>query len=669
MYRTTIHRQDCQGSGILGTIIAYLTWLHSVIVRPVVQFWNYTVLGAIEESISSLIREALALTRRTLNGVSAWTLSVFNRDYKAQLRNKWQEMADQYSWWGQDGSKQGTLNQVIARRYGVSTDGSGTSQVGALLGDSTPGTKALSGPSTNRRTADGCNAASTDAPAGCASPAPALNHATAHKHNGAYPANCDSSTGTSAIEAAESIGSTASAAGSCTASLTDSEGGGAASADAQSSAASQWWEQGAAILSANTPAWLSAVSEEAQEKAAAAQTAATAAVQQAATTVTTAVEAAVEEATAAAAALARNMRGVFEQQPAGWGANEVIRRTGLLEDLSLFSQLLVTRVFDAMRWIVDHITFTSTAPATNRTLATRIAARKPLADDASVVQSGTSGSLRHRQGASAPSSATAASDGASSQSSSSNSADSTCADGSPAIQVASQGGEHLSTPSKASAVLQGLSWPWASAADKKPAALKPMNGKVNWASTPEVSVAPGFKRRSATSIDLPRTQQIWLASDSEQESGNEADDSEVPSSGASNSAGANQSPFSSEKVQTDHQAALADIALVQSSRDQQQGPEQPPPHKQHNWLRERRKQRHQHQHPHHKPRPWSKSGAIGGGGRLLQRSYSGPAVSELKELSSAGQVIRMAGKPLKNGITHLALLATMCVQQDIGHSN
>jgi hypothetical protein len=45
--------------------------------------------------------------------------------------------------------------------------------------------------------------------------------------------------------------------------------------------------------------------------------------------VSNAVEQAVEEAAAAAAALARNMRSVFEAQPAGWGVHEAIRgRTG-----------------------------------------------------------------------------------------------------------------------------------------------------------------------------------------------------------------------------------------------------------------------------------------------------------------------------------------------------
>eukprot|EP00775_Hariotina_reticulata_P007608 gene7608-7810_t len=48
---------------------------------------------------------------------------------------------------------------------------------------------------------------------------------------------------------------------------------------------------------------------------------------------------------------------VFEQQQAGWGANEAIRRTGLLEDVSLFSQLLVSRIFEALRWLVGCVTF------------------------------------------------------------------------------------------------------------------------------------------------------------------------------------------------------------------------------------------------------------------------------------------------------------------------
>jgi hypothetical protein len=91
------------------------------------------------------------------------------------------------------------------------------------------------------------------------------------------------------------------------------------------------------------------MSEEAQEAAAAAQqraaaasAAASAAVQQAASSVSNAVEQAVEEAAAAAAALARNMRSVFEAQPAGWGVHEAIRgRTGAWSSLYKWCNVLL----------------------------------------------------------------------------------------------------------------------------------------------------------------------------------------------------------------------------------------------------------------------------------------------------------------------------------------
>jgi hypothetical protein len=48
--------------------------------------------------------------------------AVFNRDYKRQLRGRWEETWAAYSWWREQAppSKQGTLNAVLARRYGES---------------------------------------------------------------------------------------------------------------------------------------------------------------------------------------------------------------------------------------------------------------------------------------------------------------------------------------------------------------------------------------------------------------------------------------------------------------------------------------------------------------------------------------------------------------------
>lgn len=111
------------------------------------------------------------------------------------------------------------------------------------------------------------------------------------------------------------------------------------SSEEEESSTTQWWPT-------TPPAWLAAVSEEAQEAAVAAQERATAAAAQASAAVqeraaaaaaqasaavqqaANSVSNAVEEAAAAAAAIARNMRAVFGEPQAGWGASEAIRRTG-----------------------------------------------------------------------------------------------------------------------------------------------------------------------------------------------------------------------------------------------------------------------------------------------------------------------------------------------------
>lgn len=59
--------QQRQQRGLLGALFALWAGL--------VHWLTDGLLGAAEESISSLIREALALTQRTINGASAWTLS------------------------------------------------------------------------------------------------------------------------------------------------------------------------------------------------------------------------------------------------------------------------------------------------------------------------------------------------------------------------------------------------------------------------------------------------------------------------------------------------------------------------------------------------------------------------------------------------------------------
>lgn len=56
-------------------MLGIAAWIHSITIAPLVNFWLWTVLGSIEESTTSLIREALALVQRSINGFSAWTLS------------------------------------------------------------------------------------------------------------------------------------------------------------------------------------------------------------------------------------------------------------------------------------------------------------------------------------------------------------------------------------------------------------------------------------------------------------------------------------------------------------------------------------------------------------------------------------------------------------------
>ena len=40
-----------------------------------------------------------------------------NREYKQQLRGRWQELADKHSWWKDEVQQKSTLNAVLARSY------------------------------------------------------------------------------------------------------------------------------------------------------------------------------------------------------------------------------------------------------------------------------------------------------------------------------------------------------------------------------------------------------------------------------------------------------------------------------------------------------------------------------------------------------------------------
>lgn len=88
-------------------------WLHARIARPLVEWWDETVLGTWEESLKSIIREAFQATNRFLNGISAWVLGVFDSDYRENLKKSWKQQQDWHSWWREDHAS--TLNAVIAQ--------------------------------------------------------------------------------------------------------------------------------------------------------------------------------------------------------------------------------------------------------------------------------------------------------------------------------------------------------------------------------------------------------------------------------------------------------------------------------------------------------------------------------------------------------------------------
>ncbi len=88
-------------------------WLHAHTARPLVEWWDDTVLGVWEESVKSVVREAFVQTYRFLNGASAWVLSVFDTNYAESLRSSWKQQQDWHSWWAED--RQSTLNAVVTK--------------------------------------------------------------------------------------------------------------------------------------------------------------------------------------------------------------------------------------------------------------------------------------------------------------------------------------------------------------------------------------------------------------------------------------------------------------------------------------------------------------------------------------------------------------------------
>lgn len=110
--------------------------------------------------------------------------------------------------------------------------------------------------------------------------------------------------------------------------------------------------------------------------------------------------------------------------------------------------------------------------------------------------------------------------------------------------------------------------------------------------------------------------------------------------GAADNGKIGASPFASAKVQEKHHIAVGKHGLRYPTVDRGHNPRHAEKHR----LLHRRHNGHQHQQPTQR---WSNSssGSSNSSGRSpLYRTHSGPALSELKDVSSAGQVIRMAGE-------------------------
>lgn len=119
------------------------------------------------------------------------------------------------------------------------------------------------------------------------------------------------------------------------------------------------------------------------------------------------------------------------------------------------------------------------------------------------------------------------------------------------------------------------------------------------------------------------------------------------------------SPFATANVQEKHHRVMS-----RHEWKQQQAEKEPQQlHEKHHGLRRRHKG---HQHRHHQQQqglqPWSSdsSASSASAGRTpMYRTHSGPALSELKDVSSAGQVIRMAGRGQFTIWIHLSVYMLM----------
>ena len=61
--------------------VRFLSWLHLVLVAPVVNWWDDWVIHTSEEWFKSVIRECFAQVARFINGVSTLVVSVADGNY------------------------------------------------------------------------------------------------------------------------------------------------------------------------------------------------------------------------------------------------------------------------------------------------------------------------------------------------------------------------------------------------------------------------------------------------------------------------------------------------------------------------------------------------------------------------------------------------------------
>lgn len=94
-------------------VLSVLSWFHQYVVVPLVQAWDRYVLSTWEEAVLSSFRGWSQEVARTVNGVSAWFLSRFYRDYRDSLRKSWDHNPWQ-NWWSQVQTRPSTLNAIIA---------------------------------------------------------------------------------------------------------------------------------------------------------------------------------------------------------------------------------------------------------------------------------------------------------------------------------------------------------------------------------------------------------------------------------------------------------------------------------------------------------------------------------------------------------------------------